>query len=129
MHKIFAVLFLLSSLSSVAAIKTERVVYKQDSEELEGFIAYDDSTPTGKPAVVIVHDWMGPSEYTEMRAQQLAEMGYVAFAADIYGKKLRPKNAEEAAKAAGEFRNGDRKLLRARAKAAYDEVAQHPQRG
>lgn len=127
MIKFLTALLLASSVSTFAAIKTEKVIYKHGSEELEGFIAYDDATPAGKPAVVIIHDWMGPSEYTEMRAQQLAEMGYIAFAADIYGKKLRPKNSEEAAKAAGEFRNGDRKLLRARAKAAYDQVAKHPQ--
>lgn len=110
-----------------AAIKTEKIIYKQGSEELEGFLAYDDALPKGQPAVIIVHDWMGPSEYTEMRAKQLAEMGYVAFAADIYGKNLRPKSVEEASKAAGEFRGGDRKLLRSRAKAAYDRVAQLPQ--
>jgi dienelactone hydrolase len=106
-----------------AGIKTEKVIYKHGSEELEGFLAYDDSLPKGQPGIVIVHDWMGPSEYTEMRAKQMAELGYVAFAADIYGKNLRPKSVDEASKAAGDFRNGDRKLLRARAKAAFDYLA------
>lgn len=106
-----------------AAIKTETVTYKEGKTELEGFIAYDDTKTGPMPAVIIVHDWMGPSEYTEMRAKQLAELGYYAFAADIYGKSVRPKNAEEAGKLAGEYRNNDRKLLRARGKAAYDYVA------
>lgn len=118
---------LLVSASGFAAIVTEKVTYKEGDAELEGFIAYDDAITTPKQAIVIVHDWMGPSEYTEMRAKQIAELGYVGFAADIYGKKLRPKNGEEAAKAAGDFRNGDRKLLRARAKAAYDFIAKHKQ--
>lgn len=122
-----AITSLLFSIVATAAIKTEKITYKHGSEELEGFIAYDDAIAGKKPVVIIIHDWMGPSEYTEMRAQQLAEMGYFAFAADIYGKSLRPKNTEEAAKAAGSFRNGDRKLLRARAKVAVDEASKHAQ--
>lgn len=121
------VFFLIATSFAQAAIKTEKIIYKHGSEELEGFLAYDDALPKGQPGVIIVHDWMGPSDYTEMRAQQLAEMGYVAFAADIYGKNLRPKSAEEASKAAGDFRSGDRKLLRARAKAAYDQLSKVPQ--
>ena len=112
---------------ATAAIKTETVTYKEGQAELEGFIAYDDSKTGPLPAVIIVHDWMGPGEYTQMRAKQLAELGYYAFAADIYGKTTRPKNNEEAGKIAGEFRNGDRKLLRARAKAAYDFVTKQKQ--
>ena len=122
-----AITSLLFSIAATAAIKTEKINYKHGSEELEGFAAYDDAIAGKKPVVIIVHDWMGPSEYTEMRAKQLAEMGYFAFAADIYGKSLRPTNSEEAAKAAGSFRNGDRKLLRARAKAAYDQATKHAQ--
>lgn len=110
-----------------AEIKTEKVTYKDGKAELEGFVAYDDSKTGPLPAVIIVHDWMGPGEYTEMRAKQLAELGYYAFAADIYGKDLRPKNGEEASKAAGDFRNGDRKLLRSRAKAAFDFVTKQKQ--
>lgn len=123
----FIMMSLVLSCISLAAIKTETVTYKEGSEELEGFIAYDDAKKGALPAVIIVHDWMGPSEYTQMRAKQMAELGYYAFAADIYGKKLRPKNGDEAAKAAGDFRNGDRKLLRARAKAAYDYVSKQTQ--
>ncbi len=112
---------------AMAEIKTETVTYKEGNTELEGFVAYDSSKTGPLPAVIIVHDWMGPGEYTQMRAKQLAELGYYAFAADIYGKSTRPKNGEEAAKIAGDFRNGDRKLLRARAKAAYDYVVKQKQ--
>lgn len=123
----FILAALFASISSYAAIVTEKVTYKEGDTELEGFIAYDDSNTKPKQAVVIIHDWMGPSEYTQMRAKQIAELGYVGFAADIYGTKVRPKNMDEAAKIAGEFRDGDRKLLRARAKAAYDYISKHKQ--
>lgn len=118
--------FLLIVGGAQAAIKTEKITYKQGSEELEAFVAYDDAVSAGQPAVIIVHDWMGPSAYTEMRAQQLAELGYVAFTADIYGKNHRPKSMEEAAKLAGEFKSGDRKLMRQRALAAYEQLLKHP---
>lgn len=118
---------LVSASFASAAIKTETIIYKDGQTELEGFIAYDDSKTGSLPAVIIVHDWMGPGEYTQMRAKQLAELGYYAFAADIYGKSVRPKNSDEAAKIAGEFRSGDRKLLRARGKAAYDFVTKQKQ--
>ncbi len=129
MRKSFLLGFVILSMTSfaAAAIKTEVVTYKEGQTQLEGFVAYDDSKPGPLPAVIIVHDWMGPSEYTQMRAKQLAELGYYAFSADIYGQAVRPKNAEEAAKVAGEFRNGDRKLLRARAQAAYDFVTKQKQ--
>jgi len=126
MLKYFFVLFFAAS-ASFATFVTEPVTYKHESTDLEGYLVYNSSQKGPKPAVIIVHDWMGPSEYTQMRAKQLAQLGYVAFAADIYGKSIRPKNAEEAAKIAGEFRDGDRKLLRARAKAAYDYVSKHPE--
>ncbi len=104
-----------------AAIKTEKVVYKDGAVELEGFIAYDDAKKGPLPAVIIAHDWMGPSEYTEMRAKQLAQLGYYAFAADIYGTKVRPRNAKEASKVARGFLK-DRKLLQERGRVAYEYV-------
>jgi dienelactone hydrolase len=110
-----------------AAIKTEKVNYKEGSQTLEGFVAYDDSKIGPMPAIIIVHDWMGPGDYTQMRAKQLAELGYYAFAADIYGKGNYPKNQDEAAKIAGKFKDGDRKLLQARGKAAFDYVAKQKQ--
>lgn len=111
----------LISFNAQAAIKAETVLYKEGNVSLEGYIAYDDSVKKERPGIVIVHDWMGPSAFTEGRAKELAKLGYVAFAADIYGKGVRPANAEEAGKLAGHFK-GDRGLLRARTKAAMDQL-------
>lgn len=112
---------LLFSFSAVADIKTEDVEYKQGSQVLQGFVAYDASLKGPRPAVVIIHNWMGMADYSKRRAKELAELGYVAFAADIYGKEFRPKNSQEAGALAGKFK-GDRKLLRSRALAAVDAV-------
>jgi len=121
---IMAAVTVLVTLSAQAKVKIETVNYKDGETALEGFIAYDEAKLKNKkgPGVVVVHDWMGVSDYVKMRAEQLAEMGYVAFVADIYGKGMRPKDGKEAAEFAGKYRNGDRKLLRARATAAYEEL-------
>ncbi len=103
-------------------MKTETVEYRQGDTVLEGYWAWDDAAKKPKPAVIVVHEWKGPGEYTRQRAQQLAKLGYVAFAADIYGKDVRPRSHEEAGKAAGMLRE-NRDLMRARAQAAIDLVA------
>ena len=112
---------LLVPVAASAKVKGEKVDYKQGDTVLEGYIAYDDSKKGPRPAVIVVHEWKGPGEYTRKRAEQLAALGYVGFAADIYGKDVRPKDHAEAGKAAGMFRS-DRELMRARILAAVEQV-------
>jgi dienelactone hydrolase len=103
------------------AIHTETVEYKQGDTMLEGFLAYDDSISGKRPGVLVVHQWFGLTDYEKMRAKQLAELGYVAFCADIYGKDSRPKDVNEAGATAGKYKS-DRKLLRDRVNAGLDEL-------
>ncbi|TGK02907.1 dienelactone hydrolase family protein [Leptospira langatensis] len=123
MNRIFSlfIVFVLATGSLTAKVKTQVIEYKQGDTTLEGFVAYPEGAKNA-PGIVLVHDWMGLGENTKMRAEQLAALGYVAFAADIYGKGNRPGNMQEASKLAGTFREGDRKLLRARAQAALDAL-------
>lgn len=127
MKHLYLVVTLLFSLAATAKVTVEKVEYKDGETVLEGYIAYDKAKVKKHkaPGVVVVHDWMGVGDYVKMRAEQLAEMGYVAFAADIYGKDTRPKDVKEAGEFAGKYRGGDRKLLRSRAKAAFDELAKN----
>jgi len=116
----------LLTVSANAKVKKELVEYKQGDTTLEGYLAYDDAHNSRlKPAIIVVHDWMGLSADTKMRAEQIAKMGYVAFAADIYGKGQRPGSPEEAGKLAGKFKD-DRQLLRARAQAALAKLITYP---
>ncbi|HWU42557.1 MAG TPA: dienelactone hydrolase family protein [Bdellovibrio sp.] len=112
------IIFFLTT-KSFAAVKTENVEYKDGKADLEGFMAYDDSATKPRPAVLIVHQWMGLTDHEKEHAKMLAEKGYVAFALDIYGKALRPKNPENAGIIAGKYKD-DRKMLRTREMAAYD---------
>lgn len=111
----------LSTLSE-AAIKTKKIEYRSDGITLEGFLAAPlDQKKKLRPAILIVHDWMGPSAFTRKKAEQLADEGYIAMAVDIYGRDLRPKNEEQAKEASSKFFN-DRALFRKRIRAAYDAL-------
>ena len=125
------VLLLLSVLllanSAQAAVVTKTVEYRQGDTTLEGYLAYDDAAKGKRPGVLVIHEWRGLGNYEKKRAEQLARLGYVAFAADIYGKGVRPANNEEAAAEAGRYRGNDRSLLRARAAAGLAKLASFPQ--
>ena len=107
--------------SACAKIKTETVNYKDGSAELEGFLAYDDSAKSARPGVLVIHDWTGLQDYAKSRATQLAELGYVAFAADIYGKGVRPTDPKECAVQAGTYK-ADLPLLRRRVLLGLDQL-------
>ena len=117
---------LLCGMNSYGALHTEMIEYKQGDTTCEGYLAYDDAVKGPRPGVLVVHDWMGLEGYAKMRADMLAKLGYVAFAADIYGKGVRPANRQEAGAQVGKFK-GDRGLLRARVNAALDVLEKQPQ--
>jgi dienelactone hydrolase len=107
--------------SASAAIKTEVVEYKDGDTALEGFLAYDDAKSGPRPGVLVIHDWTGLQDYAKRRATMLAELGYVAFAADIYGKGVRPTEPADCAKQAGKYK-GDLPLLRRRVTLGFDQL-------
>jgi dienelactone hydrolase len=120
-----ALLVAASAFASRAAIHTEAVDYKEGDATLEGFVAYDDAIQGQRPGILVVHQWMGLTDYEKKRAEMLAKLGYVAFCADIYGKGIRPKNTQEAGALAGKYK-GDRPLLRAEVKAALAALRHQP---
>ncbi|QJW48271.1 dienelactone hydrolase family protein [bacterium BFN5] len=122
---ILVVLLSISTSTVLAQIRGEVIEYKQGTTVLEGYLAYDDSIKGKRPGVLVVHDWLGVGPYVRARAQQLASLGYIAFAPDIYGKDIRPADNKEAAKISNELRN-DRMLLRLRVNAGLDILRNHP---
>lgn len=117
---LLALFFALTTSTVLAEIKNETVDYKDKKTQFEGFISYDSSFGAKKrPAVLIIHQWKGLSDYEKMRAIQLAEKGYIAFAADIYGKGIRPEDTADASRVSSGFKE-NRKLYRERLKTAYD---------
>ena len=95
--------------------------YLDDDVVLEAFIAYDDSFEGKRPAVLICHAWGGRDEFVAEKAKKLAEMGYVGFALDIYGKGILGSGAEENAALMQPFMD-DRAMLQKRIRAALSVV-------
>jgi dienelactone hydrolase len=114
---------LLGALSLHAAIQTKTIEYKQGDATLEGVLVWDDAVKGARPGVLVVHQWMGLTDYEKHRAEQLAGLGYVAFCADIYGKGVHPKDTKEAGAEATKYKS-DRALLRQRVEAALAELKQ-----
>src|ERR1700749_3674170 len=110
-------------ISAQAKIVTQTIDYKQGDTTLEGYLAYDDSISGPRPGVLVVHQWLGLTDYEKHRADMLAHLGYVAFCADIYGKDARPAGVQEAGPLAGKYK-ADRQLLRARVNAGLDVLKQ-----
>jgi dienelactone hydrolase len=119
----FFVLFFSANVN--AKLVKESVEYKHGDVALEGYIAYDDALKGKRPGVIIVHEWMGLNPYAKKRADQVATLGYVGFAIDMYGKGVRAKDAKEASALAAIYKN-DRKLMRSRADAALEFFRKHP---
>jgi len=114
-----------ASVATQAEIQKQLLEYKDGDTVLEGYLVYDDAWTSKRPAVVVVHQWKGLSDHEKTSAERLAALGYVAFAADIYGKGVRPADSADAGKLAGSFKS-DVKLFRRREKAAFDLVAENP---
>ncbi|MDX2177043.1 MAG: dienelactone hydrolase family protein [Candidatus Sumerlaeia bacterium] len=126
---LIALSLLLAALIPVAAGAQpvgETVVYKEGETELEGFVVSPAKPGEKLPAVLVVHEWMGLNDFAKEQAARVADLGYVGFAVDIYGKGVRAKDAQEAGQLAGKYRSGDRALLRARINAALEEVRKRP---
>lgn len=84
-------------------IKEENITYTGDSITMNGFVAYDTGTTAKRPAVLIIHEWWGLNDYPKMRARELAKLGYIAFAMDMYGNGQTVDNPDAAGKMAMPF--------------------------
>lgn len=104
-----------SAMTSFAQTKT--VTYKIGDQEFEGYLSGEGK----KGGVLVVHNWLGLTAETKSKADALAKLGYTAFAADIYGKGVRPKNSDEAKAQSAQFYT-NRQLLRDRVNAGLSEL-------
>ena len=105
-----------------AKLVTRTVSYEQNGTKLEGYLAYDDSaTVKGKvPGVVVFPEWWGLTDYIKSRTEQLANMGYVAFAADMYGDGQTTTQEAKAKEFVSKFYG--KPLMAERAQAALDQL-------
>jgi len=107
------------------AVVSNTVDYLDEETLLEGFFAYDDTIVGMRPVVLIHHAWGGRDEFVANKAIKLAEMGYLAFATDMYGKGVRGSSAEENSQLMAPFMQ-DRAKLQKRLLAALSTVKLMP---
>jgi dienelactone hydrolase len=112
-------LILLGSFITHAEIIGTVVEYTANNVALKGYIAYDNSLKEKRPAIIVVHEWWGVTDYPKKRAEMLASLGYVAFAVDMYGDGKVADNPGDAQKFAGESTK-DLSLLKAKFTAAIE---------
>jgi dienelactone hydrolase len=93
---------------------------------LEGYVAWDDEATRPAPAVMVAHAWGGQGELEQAKARALAELGYIGFALDMYGKGVRGSSREENARLIQPFLD-DRPLLMRRVGAALAAVKVLPE--
>ena len=106
-----------------AKIVSQPIEYTHEGTVLAGYLAYDDTGAEKRPGVLVVHEWWGLNDYVKMRIHKLAELGYVAFALDMYGKGIFTSDPKEATQLAGHLRGTP--LLRQRARAGLEILRQN----
>jgi dienelactone hydrolase len=98
-----------STTGAAPLIKT--IDYAKNEKNFEGLLVSPEKSKSKRPLIVLVHNWMGVTDETKKQATRFAELGYQVFAADIYGKGVRPKDAKEAGEQATLYKT-DRALFR-----------------
>ena len=107
-------------------IRTRTVEYGGPGGPFEGVFVWDDAARAPHPGVIVFHNVMGLKAFDVDKAKALAALGYVAFAADVYGKGKRPVDREEAFAIGGEA-SGDRRVLQGRLLAALAAIRAQPE--
>jgi dienelactone hydrolase len=114
--------FLTAALGARASLVTRSVVYEQGGVKLESYLAYDDQTTALRPGVLVVPEWWGLNDYAKGRARQLAQLGYVALAVDMYGGGQATTDPKKAGELSSQFYG--KPLMAERAQAALDQLLQ-----
>jgi dienelactone hydrolase len=108
-----------------AKVRGRTIVYKARGMVMRGYLAYDDSIKGRRPGVLVVHEWWGLNDYARRRARMIAQLGYTAFAVDMYGKgraTVHPDTAKKFSSAVAK----NIKIEKARFLAALDLLKKQP---
>ena len=99
----FACVLFLMCHGTAAAVQSRTIEYEDDGVALSGSLSVDDAVKGRRPGVLVVHEWWGLNDYAKKRAEQLAAMGYVAFALDMYGEGKVAEHPTEAGTWSGQI--------------------------
>src|SRR6266404_718334 len=107
-------------------MQTKDIDYRDAGVDLRGYLAFDANGAGRRPGVLVFHEGLGLGDFAMARARMLAEIGYVAFAADMFGGRRQARNLQEVANLVGALRSQP-ETLRARSRAALATLAALPQ--
>jgi dienelactone hydrolase len=110
---------------ATAQLKTQTVEYKHGDTALNGYLAYDANLTGKRPGVLLLHRRDGMTDFTRKHADMIAKLGYIVFAADIFGKGVLPKDVPAMQAETAKYTK-DRPLMRAHAQAGLDTLQQNP---
>ncbi len=102
-------------------IQTRTIDYQDGSTELQGLLAWDDTIDGERPGVMVSHAWRGRTQFENDKAEELAKLGYVGFALDLYGKGVQGSSVEENSALMQPFLD-DREMLQKRLQVSLDVV-------
>jgi dienelactone hydrolase len=117
--------FALCQSAAWGAVKTETITYRVGDKTFKGVLACDEAVKTKRPGILVVHEFWGLNDYARKRAEQLAGIGYVAFAVDMYGDGKTTEHPKEASAMAATVRMNQKEWL-ARANAGLQILRDHP---
>lgn len=122
---LLATLVALATTPAWAEIVTEEIEYTADGVTMKGYMAWDGEIEGKRPGVLVVHEWWGHNDYARKRVRQLAELGYTAFALDMYGDGQTADHPEDAGKFAKKVaQDGESRSVRFLA--AQEVLESHP---
>ncbi len=105
-------------------MNVDKINYRDGDTELQGHLAYDPGIAGKRPLVLVSHAWAGQGDFERDKAEALADLGYVGFALDMYGKGVRGQSIAENSKLMQPFVE-DRARLRQRMRAGLDAAREH----
>lgn len=107
-------------------LKEENITYTSDSVTMNGLVVYDENIDGHRPAVLVVHEWWGLNDYSKRRARELAKLGYIAMALDMYGNGKQADNPDSAGALATPFYM-DTEMAKRRFDAALEKLKTYTQ--
>ncbi len=107
-------------------LKEENITYSDGKVTMNGYVVYDDNIKDKRPAVIVIHEWWGLNDYSKRRARELAGLGYIAMAIDMYGNGKQADNPTDAGNLASPFYQ-DLAMGKSRFEAALKKFKTYPQ--
>ncbi|WP_245559045.1 dienelactone hydrolase family protein [Arenimonas oryziterrae] len=99
MRRLMLLCLFFVSFSALAAPRADKISWTADGKTFDGYLVWDDASKAPRPGVVMVPNWYGVTDSAVAKAKTLAGKDYVILLVDMYGRGVRPANADEAGKA------------------------------